>query len=113
MFNKLQLVLHMCTFPFYSKEMAAEHWGSGTSVGARSLNPCFPIVRQQLTEIGGEMIVLTGFDKPLAPKLSFPSLLCLSDAQSGCGSPSCSAHHCPGTLSLVTLIYTSGVRECG
>lgn len=52
-------------------------------MGARSLNPCFPIVRQQLTETGGEMIVLTGFDKPLAPKLCFPSLLCLSDAQSG------------------------------
>lgn len=29
------------------------------------------------------MIVLTGFDKPLAPKLSLPSLPCLSDAQSG------------------------------
>lgn len=83
MFNKLQLALHLCTFPSYSKDMAAEHWGSGTSVGERSLNPCFSIVRQQLTEIGGKMVILTGFGKPLAPKLFFPSLPCLSDAQSG------------------------------
>lgn len=52
-------------------------------MGERSLNPCFSIVRQQLTENGEKIIVLTGFDKSLAPKLSSPSLPCLSDAQSG------------------------------
>lgn len=52
-------------------------------MGERSLNPCFSIVRQQLNEIRRKMIILTGFGKPLAPKLFFPSLPCLSVAQSG------------------------------
>lgn len=113
MFNKLQLARHMCTFPSYSKDMAAEHWGSGTSVGERSLNPCFSIVRQQLTEIGGKMIILTGFGKPLAPKLFFQVSHVYQMLSQACGISflQCPALECHGTLRLVTLIYTSGVGK--
>lgn len=50
--------------------MAAEHWGSGTSVGERSLNRlAFQLSDSNWLKSGKKMIILTAFDKSLAQKL--------------------------------------------
>lgn len=49
--------------------MAAEQWGSGIKVGEHSEQACYSIVRQQLTEIGEKVIILTAFDKSLTQNI--------------------------------------------